>query len=53
MRFNNEAIFKRLPDEADVNKFRRNTQIQIEDDDKLIIPMIRLLNTMLINGYQS
>ena len=51
MRFKNEAIFKRLPDEADVNKFRRNTQI--EDDDKLIIPMIRLLNAMLINGYQS
>lgn len=53
MRFKDKATLKRLPDEADVNKFRRNTKIQIEDDDKLIIPMIRLLNTMLINGYQS
>lgn len=51
MRFKNEAIFKRSSDEADGNKFRRNTQIK--DDDNLIISMIRLLNAMLINGYQS
>jgi len=48
MRFKDEGTLKRLPNEADGYKFRRNTQ----DDNELIMPMIVLLNTMLMNGYQ-
>lgn len=43
-------VLKRLPDEDDGNKFREKIQI---DDDRLMMPMIILMNTMLINGYQS
>ena len=50
MRFKDKATLKRLYDEADEKNFRRNTQIE---DDELIMPVIRLLNCMLINGYQS
>ena len=51
MRFKDEATIKKLPKEADGHKFRRNAEIN--DDNEFIMPMIRLLNSMLMNGYQS
>ena len=51
MRFKEEATIKRLPNEADGHKFIRNAEIN--DDNEFILPMIRLLNAMLMNGYQS
>ena len=51
MRFKDEATIKRLPKEADGYKFRRNAEIN--DDNELIMPMIRLLHCILINGCQN
>ena len=47
------AVLKRLHDEDDGDN--RNTKYSLRgqpNDEELIMPMIILLNTMLMNGYQ-
>lgn len=53
MRFKDEATLKRLHNEADGNTFRRNTHMIEDNDEKLIMPVVRLLHCILINSYQN